>query len=230
MDNGETILIQDCRIDTIETVGIYIKLCKNAVIKNSKILNCRNSKSDEEGTGIAITDKSVATITSCTISTCVEGIEFCLGKCTTVVNNCTITKNYGMGIFIGPMCTGSITLNANIITMNPHGNIKNEGLAKCKVMMDGQALPNSGFMANTPQAVQDVLYEQSVQSTGFPLRAQRKMKEAGLLSLAPSCNKCKVKEPNNVKFQKCSRCMRVVYCSKDCQRVDWAEHRHTCSL
>ena len=44
------------------------------------------------------------------------------------------------------------------------------------------------------------------------------------------CNKCKTKEPSEGKgFPKCSRCKLVHYCSKDCQKEDWKEHKLSCS-
>ncbi|KAI9007673.1 hypothetical protein DFJ74DRAFT_739638 [Hyaloraphidium curvatum] len=46
------------------------------------------------------------------------------------------------------------------------------------------------------------------------------------------CSFCNVPNPptvdGNGKFKRCQRCKAVVYCSKECQRLDWAEHRNAC--
>lgn len=39
-----------------------------------------------------------------------------------------------------------------------------------------------------------------------------------------SCNKCG--KMNDLK--KCGRCNKVLYCSADCQRSDWKQHKKTC--
>lgn len=41
-----------------------------------------------------------------------------------------------------------------------------------------------------------------------------------------SCNKCG--KMNNLK--KCGRCNKVLYCSVDCQRSDWKQHKKTCIM
>jgi ribonuclease HIII len=40
--------------------------------------------------------------------------------------------------------------------------------------------------------------------------------------------KCKVCFKEGVK--RCSRCMNVVYCSRECQSGDWREHKKDCKL
>merc|ERR1740117_1535264 len=46
-----------------------------------------------------------------------------------------------------------------------------------------------------------------------------------------SCQKCGAEpEANRKKFSKCSRCREVVYCSKECQKLDWKQHKGVCGL
>lgn len=40
------------------------------------------------------------------------------------------------------------------------------------------------------------------------------------------CGKCGKKSEA---LMKCSRCHKVAYCSKDCQRLDWKNHKRACS-
>ena len=44
----------------------------------------------------------------------------------------------------------------------------------------------------------------------------------------PSCAKCG-KSGDEVKLQRCSRCMGVFYCSQKCQKADWKEHKADCN-
>ncbi|KAI9016842.1 hypothetical protein DFJ74DRAFT_678611 [Hyaloraphidium curvatum] len=42
------------------------------------------------------------------------------------------------------------------------------------------------------------------------------------------CASCHLVAPEKNSFQRCSRCKMVEYCSKDCQRKDWSNHRRIC--
>ena len=39
---------------------------------------------------------------------------------------------------------------------------------------------------------------------------------------------CAALESGATKFGKCSRCKKVAYCGKDCQKLDWARHKGSC--
>jgi len=45
------------------------------------------------------------------------------------------------------------------------------------------------------------------------------------------CNFCAAKKVNLPKYvlQSCSRCQKVVYCSRRCQKWDWPEHKQMCN-
>jgi len=42
-----------------------------------------------------------------------------------------------------------------------------------------------------------------------------------------SCNNCH-KEESNDKFKVCGDCLKVKYCSKECQKKDWIKHKNNC--
>lgn len=42
-----------------------------------------------------------------------------------------------------------------------------------------------------------------------------------------TCGACLKKKSLRV-MHKCSRCMRIFYCSVECQRMDWPIHKQTC--
>lgn len=44
------------------------------------------------------------------------------------------------------------------------------------------------------------------------------------------CRKCRKSPTGTQKFQRCSGCKQVQYCSKDCQRGDWKQHKKFCQL
>jgi hypothetical protein len=41
------------------------------------------------------------------------------------------------------------------------------------------------------------------------------------------CAECHVQLPKS-EMKRCSKCMKVVYCSRDCQAAQWSEHKQTC--
>lgn len=43
---------------------------------------------------------------------------------------------------------------------------------------------------------------------------------------AAGCGKC---GKGGKALMKCARCLKVAYCSKDCQRLDWKAHKRACS-
>lgn len=48
-------------------------------------------------------------------------------------------------------------------------------------------------------------------------------------SAAPGCGKCGKKGEGGKALLKCAHCHKVAYCSKDCQRLDWKNHKRTCA-
>ena len=48
------------------------------------------------------------------------------------------------------------------------------------------------------------------------------------LLAAPKCSQCKNPPSSDGKLQVCSRCRKVQYCSRDCQKADWKEHKVIC--
>ena len=39
-----------------------------------------------------------------------------------------------------------------------------------------------------------------------------------------------VSQSERVKLKKCGRCARVRYCSRECQKDDWASHKQCCKV
>ncbi|KAF9485111.1 hypothetical protein BDN70DRAFT_871822 [Pholiota conissans] len=53
---------------------------------------------------------------------------------------------------------------------------------------------------------------------------KKKMKEACRL-----CEYCRQRESKDEPFKACAKCQSSFYCSKECQRVDWPEHKTICA-
>lgn len=57
-------------------------------------------------------------------------------------------------------------------------------------------------------------------------RHQRRLRDEGMSRrLGRSCRRC---DKIGRHYKCCSRCLKIYYCSPDCQRADWPQHRATC--
>ncbi|KAL7951268.1 hypothetical protein V8C42DRAFT_303587 [Trichoderma barbatum] len=55
------------------------------------------------------------------------------------------------------------------------------------------------------------------------------MKEPGAESTAEQCSTCgRTEELNGPKLKKCKGCMEISYCSIECQKADWKQHKKEC--
>ncbi|KAJ7741459.1 hypothetical protein DFH07DRAFT_943574 [Mycena maculata] len=50
------------------------------------------------------------------------------------------------------------------------------------------------------------------------------------LRAGPTCATCYKPEPKSPKFSRCGACQEAVYCSKECQKKDWKNHKKPCKL
>ena len=46
------------------------------------------------------------------------------------------------------------------------------------------------------------------------------------VNIVPTCTYCQVMRPH---MSFCARCKDYYYCSKECQRKDWSNHKKTCA-
>jgi hypothetical protein len=44
------------------------------------------------------------------------------------------------------------------------------------------------------------------------------------------CMKCQKEEDDGSKLKRCSKCKAITYCSPECQRSDWSDHKKVCKL
>jgi hypothetical protein len=160
---------------------------------------------------------------------CNDGVAFSAGKFFTEISNSTISNNSNLGIYISYLSLGRFNLHNNVISLNTNTNIAHLGGAGYRFEVDGAVFPQTGSLCEyRKEAWRKSLVAERSDRADKLLSLQRHLKAAGDCKHAPKCNKCKAKEPKDKKFQKCGLCGGVVYCSKDCQRVDWAAHKLVC--
>ncbi|GAA6025358.1 hypothetical protein JCM10207_001362, partial [Rhodosporidiobolus poonsookiae] len=81
----------------------------------------------------------------------------------------------------------------------------------------------------------ELTHDNSPSLIGEPLRGKKlKEKQADLPSTSESCTVCRLSpaELNIRQLKRCGACLKVgrvhLYCSSECQRADWPDHRKTC--
>jgi hypothetical protein len=224
-DHGASIRISHSLFESSPNRGIHISNCKDVVIEKSRFINC-------QAVGIHVEDKTVVKVEFCSIANCKMGIGFTLGKTKAEVIYSTFTNNERGAVLVGDMCVGEVTLSDNMFFDNGPADVCNcSNNDKCKVAVDGSVLLKNGENRSSEiarQQFQSNLMSNKKEEANKVLSLQRTFKTVGLVELAPQCNKCQLKEPNDKKFSKCGRCQGVVYCSKDCQQSDWADHKIVC--
>jgi len=104
-----------------------------------------------------------------------------------------------------------------------------------KLMTKWLALPvheKSGYRWESLPNSQRLIFEDSATS-GQPLSKKEQLDSPNtspfLATAVPSCASCgRATRPDGSKLLKCSHCRVVKYCSTDCQKQHWTEHRVAC--
>jgi hypothetical protein len=229
--NGKNIDVSDCTIIGGGDSGILIAEGCTSLIRRTKISGCKMA-------GIAVEQKGSAIIQDCDIQKCYHGILAQTGKCKVDITNSNIINNKDYGLFIGQDCVGCIILEGN--TMNPNGrsSLLQDSGHLCVVSLNGVVqVPNGRWEKMAPALVAEIeknANERLAQSRpeefngALKIVHERARKKAGLTTGVPKCASCDELEPIDEKFLKCSNCLAVLYCSKDCQKEHWKSHKKEC--
>ncbi|KAF9485098.1 hypothetical protein BDN70DRAFT_989133 [Pholiota conissans] len=59
-------------------------------------------------------------------------------------------------------------------------------------------------------------------------QSPKEIKKAAKDSTRRTCVRCCTLEPKDVPFKACGGCHSAFYCSKECQKLDWAYHKRSC--
>jgi len=201
--------------------------------------------------GVIVVDQmgsvSTAAILQCTrISECGCGVRISgVGTCSSsqlAITSCTI------GVYLTGTSTGEVSLDGlkhldNVI------NVVNLCVERDQLTTDSVRQPSKDLLQRL-QDVQDIVAAMPndlvdkvsrALSTVWSLKAKRLMARLGMHLPLPEdirstkvrhCHHCDMLETStpNVSFKKCNRCLRVCYCSKDCQTMHWGHHKFECNL
>ena len=184
LDVSGPALIRDCRVESGQDVGIYLRGKRKHV--------------------------SRAAISDCYMSGCNYGVAVELGEFAVTIASTVLCNNVRYGLIIYPTALGTVAMNQCSIVENQLENIVNGSPDENMLTIDG--------------VVQDVVqaeFQQPVQ-----LAARRCGQRAGICDI--NCLNCGRKEESGEKFKKCGKCEDVCYCSRECQKARWKEHKKTC--
>jgi hypothetical protein len=205
--------------------------------------------------GVAVQSKGSARIVNCKIRHNGEGVLIQSSACA-VVKNCEVFGNTANGIFIGYDHSGTATIVDNTVHQNQFKGIF-LGTGRCKgVYVTGnKEHGNLGL----PPLLKKSFTERQVASVDLRKWAKKMKKREAPLSFstggsAPEtifedtfdeynsrmfhdvadavlgCAFCHKEPEEGVRFEKCSKCQALCYCSKDCQINHWrAGHKVVCS-
>jgi hypothetical protein len=117
-----------------------------------------------------------------------------------------------------------------ILSTNPNQHEREEDLHYCEKAMRSLRLDHKKTKAAAEKAL-------SGDQTAVIERLEETIKKAqhGLQKLEQHCSFCnqtalesnKTTDPT---LKVCSRCKKVFYCSKECQRLDWPNHKKVCHM
>lgn len=72
---------------------------------------------------------------------------------------------------------------------------------------------------NNERPIVDPLYQ-----IHTPIEDEKEIKNGNEKRECNYCHKCEDEE----KLKRCSRCKKILYCSKECQKEDWKKHKIEC--
>lgn len=207
MEKAVGISMLNCSVRSCQKAGIVLERTGPAVLRGCKIEHCAESGVLVRG-GTKSVDMSIG---ACNVSNCYDGIYFEIGKVAARIDTSMFTANRRYALAVLPSLMGSIELHGCSSWNNAMGGIANDSHAECRVTVNGQII-NSARAEMQPPPIQ--------------LGARRCYQQAGLCDI--NCLNCGRKEEPREKFKKCGQCENVCYCSKECQKAHWKEHKKDC--
>jgi len=205
--------------------------------------------------GLASQRKGRVKIGRCKVHSNIEGILLQDTGSGTVVD-CDVFENRANGIFVGYDHLGAAEISANRAYKNRmKGILLGTGRSKNVSACDNEEWENYGLPPDTPSS--DFFNCQSTEQRDLHLRRWAKNMEksggsiknaaaasgeetlfdrfcsleddfGGLLAKSVlACSFCRT-QPGKKKFKTCDVCRSVSYCSRECQKAHWSEHKKSC--
>lgn len=198
-----------CLVSRSRESGIDVNHWGGALIESCKVIASENF-----GIHVCGRDKHTChvSIRDCQIAECVEGLRFEIGKMSAQVTSTTIRGSTKYGVFVLPAVTGNVQLYQCRILGSMDYDVLHGSVAGCSLTVDG--------VLTEPKVM---TYELS---THLQLFQRRCYQQAGICDI--NCERCGKKEAAGEKFKMCAKCENVCYCSKECQKTHWKEHKENC--
>eukprot|EP01032_Pedospumella_encystans_P007897 gene7897-9414_t len=199
--------ILNCTISKILQCGLLLDEAGPTDVRGCKLARC-----DEYGIYASGRHNytSRITISECTVSECMKGINFRMGKIDARIRSCTVRKNCA-GVLVCQGVLGTVEVQQCNVTENSHYQYLNTNSVDCAFSIDGTILNATRVDREKPPK---------------HLFARRCYQQAGLCDI--TCLNCSKIEETGVKFKKCGKCEGVVYCGRKCQKAHWKEHKKEC--
>jgi len=189
---------------------VNIAWCGKVLIQGCRLENCTDHGIMVQG---RLKHINTVQVTDCTITGCRIGVALYSGEFRASLTICTVSSN-GLGLFLNELVLGTVHVTSCICEDNERGFVRKVCRDRCVLMIDGV---QQSFVQLNPNRVHIAL----------DLNLQRALKRAGVSNVF--CMKCAKVEPHNEEFKNCSRYKKVCYCSKECQKADWRNHKEDCS-
>ena len=209
---AKSVEVVNCSFNDCRMYGVSSDQAESTVITGCRFRNCADAGILSSGRSGRI---NTVKIKDCCIADCRDGVYFNLGKFSATLSNTTIARCTRYGILVGPCAMGAIGVDDCTVADSGKQSVFNSSQAQCRVTVDG-ALQEPNMVEFQPQTAL------------LTLSARRCGQQAGVCDIL--CGHCGRKEEPREKFKKCGKCENVCYCSRECQKTHWKEHKVLCKL
>jgi len=204
--------IVNCVFDSFRMYGISLDQSISAKITGCRFRNCGDAGILSSGRSGHINNVKIK---NCHIEECRDGVYFNPGKFSATISNTTIAHSARYGVLVGPCAMGSVSVDNCKLVGSGKQHVFNSSQAQCLVTVDG-VVQESHVVEFQPNMAL------------LTLSARRCGQQAGVCDIL--CGHCGRKEEPGEKFKKCGKCENVCYCSRECQKAHWKEHKGICQL
>lgn len=175
--------------------------------------------------------RSTVLVERCVFTECQYGVHTSTGKVDVTIGSCTFSQILYYGVHLSGNTIGKVDVSGCTYHENRR-DVANLCGAHCLVTIDS-VLQRQDDVSERHDEIDPELDEASELYGGgkgnvrTALRVYRTHKKAE--SGCVRCANCSEIEPHGVKYEVCSKCKNVCYCTRECQVTHWrAIHRDEC--